>query len=112
VSWATGTGSITGLMFGGPAPPEWARHAINAVEARLWQVLGVQPAEAARLARAGHAPLALIEAWWRAGIPLDEVAAWLGAGLTAAEAVEQRDAGVSVEDAAALRALQRMGRTD
>jgi hypothetical protein len=82
----------------------WATAGIQAAAARLWQLIGLVPAEARELT---VDPAEVIRDWWRAGIPYDEVADWLGAGLTAEEAVAQRADGVTVEQAAALRALRR-----
>jgi hypothetical protein len=85
---------------------EWARRDIPVTDARAWRMLGLTPAEAGRLVRAGRTAEDVIREWWRAGIPYDEVADWLGAGLTAEEAVAQRASGVTVDQAAALRALR------
>jgi len=90
----------------------WARHHVPAEIARQWRELGLEPAEGARLTRAGRTPAEVVREWWRAGIPYDEVADWLGAGLTAQEAVEQRARGITVEQAATLRALRRGDSTD
>jgi hypothetical protein len=87
----------------------WARRGIQAWDARIWQTIGVTPAEADELRQANLDPHQVLQDWWRTGIPFDEVADWLGAGLTPTEAVEQRAAGVTVEQAAALRALRRGG---
>jgi hypothetical protein len=84
----------------------WARQLVPAIDARLWQLLGIRPVEAGRLTRQGQRPEEAIREWWRAGIPYDEVADWLGAGLSAQEAVAQRTRGITVEQAAALRALR------
>lgn len=87
----------------------WARQGIQAWDAKIWQSIGITPAEADELQEADVDPHHVVQEWWRAGIPFEEVADWLGAGLSPAEAVEQRAAGVTVEQAAALRALRRGG---
>jgi hypothetical protein len=84
----------------------WAKHHVEATDARLWRDLGLRPVEGGRLARAGRHPFEVIREWWRAGIPYDEVADWLGAGLTAEEAVAQRAKGITIDQARALRALR------
>jgi len=88
------------------APPEWAAEEISAADAKVWALIGLQPAEAGRLARQGCAPEDVARQWWRAGIAYDEVADWIGAGFSPAEAAEQRAQGVTAEQAAALRALR------
>jgi hypothetical protein len=87
----------------------WAHQGIQAGDARTWQGIGLTAAEAGELSTKDIKPLAVIQEWWRAGIPFDEVAEWLGAGLTSEEAVTQKANGVTVEQAAALRALRRGG---
>lgn len=87
----------------------WSKQDIQAWDARVWQSIGLTPAEAGELRKAERAPADVIQEWWRAGIPYDEVADWIGAGLSAKEAVAQRESGVTVEQAAALRALRRGG---
>lgn len=84
----------------------WAKEGVEAVEAQLWQELGLKPAEAARLTRQGVTVLQTVREWWRAGIPLDEVADWIGAGLRPDEAADQRARGITAEQAATLRALR------
>ena len=87
----------------------WAKHGIEAADARAWQLLRLTPAEASELSKTGKNPLRLIQDWWACGIPFDEVGDWLGAGLTPEEAVAQRASGITVEQAAALRALRHTG---
>lgn len=90
----------------GDAPPEWAEHQISAVDAKLWELIGLKPAEAARLARQGKDPAQVLQDWWRSQIPYDEVANWLAAGMSPQEAAEQRARGVTAEQVAVLRALR------
>ncbi|MEV4170518.1 hypothetical protein [Nonomuraea sp. NPDC049709] len=84
----------------------WARHGVDAPTARMWQDLGLRPAEAKRYLQRGLNPMAVARAWWQAGIPFEETASWAGAGLTPEEAVEQRARGVTAEQAETLRALR------
>jgi hypothetical protein len=84
----------------------WAVKGIEVADAKLWKLLNLSPVEAARLVSQGHSAVALIQEWWRAGIPYEEVADWLGAGLSAQEAAAQRAQGVTAEQARALRALR------
>lgn len=87
----------------------WSKQDIQAWDAKVWQSIGLTPAEAGELQKAKKTPVEVIQEWWRSGIPYEEVANWLGAGLTPDEAVAQRASGVTVEQAAALRALRRGG---
>lgn len=87
----------------------WSRQGIQAWDARMWEKLGLTPAEAGELAKAGNSAADVWSEWWQSGIPFEEVADWIGAGLSAREAVEQRASGVTQEQAAALRALRRGG---
>ncbi|MEV0614580.1 hypothetical protein AB0I81_14725 [Nonomuraea sp. NPDC050404] len=84
----------------------WARQKVPAATARMWQELGLRPAEAKRYIRRGLSPMAVARAWWQAGIPFEETASWAGAGLTPQEATEQRARGVTAEQAETLRALR------
>ncbi|GAA0647945.1 hypothetical protein GCM10010174_84180 [Kutzneria viridogrisea] len=86
---------------------EWARHGVDAGDARAWLDLGLTPAEGAELSRAGQEPMAVIRAWWRTGVPFEEVADWLGAGFDPEEAARRRAAGITARQAAALRELRR-----
>ncbi|MFB4271230.1 hypothetical protein [Nonomuraea sp. GTA35] len=84
----------------------WARHNVPAPTARMWQELGLRPAEAARYIQRGLTPMAVARAWWQAGIPFEETASWAGAGLTPEEAAAQRAKGVTAEQAETLRTLR------
>jgi hypothetical protein len=84
----------------------WARQGIDAAEARIWMILGLEPSEAARLERQGLSVAETLRQWWRTGIPIEEVGHWIGAGLKPDEAVDQRARGVTAEQAATLRALR------
>ncbi|MEU7429272.1 hypothetical protein AB0B07_00030 [Streptomyces sioyaensis] len=88
------------------APPEWAEHGISAADAKLWGLLGLKPAEAARLACQGKDAEDVVREWWRSAVPYDEVADWLAAGMSPQEAAAQRAHGVTAEQAAVLRALR------
>jgi hypothetical protein len=110
MAWTTGTSSLTGLMWGGGiAGPEWTRRGIPPVAARVWQLLGIEADQAARHAAAGVDPLAVVEDYWRAGVPLDEAAQWLAAGFSGADAARARDAGTSADAVATYAALRTLG---
>jgi hypothetical protein len=78
--------------------------------ASAWRALGMRPAEAVELTRAGSQPIELAGLWERTGIPEGEIAGWIGAGVTPSEAVDQRAQGVSAEDAAAMRGFRGIDR--
>jgi hypothetical protein len=88
----------------------WAAARIEAGAALAWRQLGLSPAEAAELQKAGQEAEEVGALWRQSGIPADEIANWIGAGLTPEEALDQRARGVTAEDAAAMRGLRSIDR--
>lgn len=85
----------------------WSAAGIEALDARDWLAIGLDPAEAVECESKGLGATDVALQWWRAGFDPEEVALWLGAGLTPEEARAQRDSGVTLEQAAVMRSLRR-----